>query len=361
VTSESTPRLAYRPELDGVRAVAVLAVMGYHLSGTAPFLNHFFRGGFFGIDVFFVLSGMLITELLVNEHLRHGSASLRAFYRRRSRRLLPGLLAFLVVAIGYEQLAHGTGFVTINGLGSVVSFVTAGHARSTPFPPGVQQVWTLVIEWEFYLVWPVVLIALLRVGLPVWTIGCAAFAGAVAVGLVRRWMFLSSGDYILSHYLAWLRADQLLVGCAIGLLGARPQAPRWLRTVAFGAVLYVLTRATSAQHWWYLGGSVGLAIATAAIVQPRTKPWLIDRVLASRPLVWTGKVSYSLYLWNGLLASVVGREPSWPLAVRVAGFLLGSFGLAAASYYLVERRFRLPSRRSLSVSESGPPSRVPIT
>jgi peptidoglycan/LPS O-acetylase OafA/YrhL len=326
VTVDAKPRLAYRPELDGVRAVAVLAVLGYHIGVFVPWFAHVFRGGFLGVDVFFVLSGMLITELLVTEHCRHGTVSLRGFYRRRARRLLPALVALLVIAIGYYQLVHGTGRATIDGLESLVVFVTTGHV-GRPFPLGVAPVWTLLVEWEFYLIWPAVLVALLRRRIALRTLGYAAAAVAVTVTIVRALLFhFDHGNWILSYFFAWLRFDELLVGCAIGLIGARPQAPRWFRTVAFVGILVVISRATVSDHWLYLGGMFALATAAASVVQPRLTPWAIDRVLTSRPLVWIGKLSYSLYLWSTPVIIEVNQIPDLPAAVRVPIFLVGSWG-----------------------------------
>jgi peptidoglycan/LPS O-acetylase OafA/YrhL len=349
MTAPSRPPLAYRPELDGVRAIAVLAVLGFHLAFTVRPLGHVFRGGFLGVDMFFVLSGMLITELLVNDYLRSGAVSLGSFYRRRAQRLLPALAVFLIVATAYYQLAHGKGGETLRSLGSVVSYVSTGHLTGS-FGPGVSQVWTLVVEWEFYLIWPVVLAVLLRRGVGLRQLGIGVAVAAIAVTAVRAVLLLTDGGNTnLSYYLAWLRFDELLVGCSLGLLGTRPQAPSWLRTLALAGLLFVIARAESTDRWLYLGGMIAIAIATATVVQPRTTAWWLDGFLGSPPMVWIGKVSYSLYLWSVPVISEVGHHAAgWPELVRAVVCVALSFALATASYYLVERRFRLPSRRPLA-------------
>jgi peptidoglycan/LPS O-acetylase OafA/YrhL len=353
MTAPVRPALTYRPELDGVRAVAVLAVLGFHLAFTVRPLGHVFRGGFLGVDVFFVLSGMLITELLVTEHLRNGTVSLRSFYRRRAQRLLPALTVFLVLATGYYQLAHHDGRATLHSLGSVVSYVTIGHLTG-PFGPGVSQVWTLVVEWEFYLIWPVALVVALRRGFDPHKLGYFVAGAAIAVTAVRAAVLLTDGGNTnLSYYLAWLRFDELLVGCALGLLGGRPQAPSWLRTAALAGLLVVIARAEAPDHWLYLGGMIGIAAATATVVQPRTSRWWLDGFLSSAPMVWIGKLSYSLYLWSVPVVSEVGHHGAgWPAIVRLIVCVALSFALASASYYLVEKRFRLPSRRPLATAGS---------
>ena len=191
-------RLGYRPELDGVRAIAVLAVLGFHLAFMAHWLGHFAQGGFLGVDVFFVLSGMLITELLVADAATHPLASLAGFYRRRSLRLLPALVLMLGLVVVYYQITRGTGRDTLAGLWAVVTYVTVAHS-SHPAPSGVAQVWTLVVEWEFYLVWPAVLVALLRRNIPLRVIGFLTGAAAIGVAVIRALLFHhDGGNWILS-------------------------------------------------------------------------------------------------------------------------------------------------------------------
>jgi len=125
-------------------------------------------------------------------------------------------------------------------------------------------------------------------------------------------------------------------------------------------ILAAISRATYPDHWLYLGGMMALAIATAAVVAPRDgRSWWADRILASPPLVWIGRLSYSLYLWSVPTVAEVGRRgSSIPLALRVVVATALSFVLAAASYYLIEKRFRLPSRRALTAQAISPMARA---
>jgi peptidoglycan/LPS O-acetylase OafA/YrhL len=348
MTAPVRPALAYRPELDGVRAIAVLAVLGFHLSFTAHRLVHLFRGGFLGVDIFFVLSGMLITELLVSDYLRNGTVSLGGFYRRRAQRLLPALATFLVIVSAYFALVGAHHGKTLRSLGTIVVYVTTGHLSGV-FDAGISHVWTLVVEWEFYLIWPAVLALALRRGVSIKKLGYAAAATAVAITCARAALLLADGNTALNYYLAWLRFDELLVGCAVGLLHARPQAPSLLRTVALAGLFAVISQAVVTDHWLYFGGMLAIAICAAAVVQVREQPWWFDRVLVSPPMVWTGKLSYSLYLWSVPVVSQISVHASgWPTVLRVIACIVVSFSFAAASYYLVERRFRMPSRRPLT-------------
>ncbi|HVY08686.1 MAG TPA: acyltransferase [Mycobacteriales bacterium] len=340
-------RLTYRPEIDGVRAIAVLAVLGFHVSFVAPALRPYFGGGFLGVDIFFVLSGMLITELIVADHLATNQARLRDFYRRRARRLLPALVTFLVLAAAYFQLDRNAGISTLKNYVSVFTFVDAGH-MTYPWSVGVSQIWTLIVEWEFYIFWPLALIIALRRGVDRRRIGMWTAVAAVAMTGVRLSIYLlGTHNWNLSYYSGWLRFDELLVGCALGLLSGWPQVPNWLRVAGGAFLLYVIGQARFSSEWLYVGGMLAIATCAAMVVQPRAKPWAVDRVLASAPMVWMGKLSYSLYLWSGtLVAEVSVHGRSWSSTQRAIVSIIGSFALAIPSYYLVERRFRLPSRRA---------------
>jgi peptidoglycan/LPS O-acetylase OafA/YrhL len=266
----------------------------------------------------------------------------------------------LAIAVVYYQLSRSTGPATLAGLWAVVTYVTVAHA-SHPFPAGVSQVWTLVIEWEFYLVWPAVLVTLLSRNLSRRLIGVLTAGAALGMTIVRALIFHhDGGNWILSYHFAWLRFDELLLGCALGLLAGEVRVPGWLRTLGLAGILAAISRASYPDHWLYLGGMFALALATAAVVAPRHgRDWWADRVLASPPMVWIGRLSYSLYLWSVPTVAEVGRRGgSIPLGLRVVVATALSFALAAASYYLVEKRFRLPSRRALSGQAMRPSARA---
>ncbi|HVT66017.1 MAG TPA: acyltransferase [Mycobacteriales bacterium] len=359
----TTPgRLKYRPEIDGVRAIAVLAVLGFHASFVAPALRPYLGGGFLGVDIFFVLSGMLITELIVNDHLETNRAQLRDFYRRRARRLLPALITFLVLAPIYFQLDRHAGLTTLKVYGSVFTEVNFGHQTISLDRVGVSQIWTLVVEWEFYIFWPIALILALRRGVDRRRIGLWTAAAAIAMTLLRLSIYLAGAhNWNFSYYSGWLRFDELLAGCALGLFGGWPRVPNWLRTVGIAFLLYAIGQARFSDEWLYVGGMLAIAVAAATVVQPRQSPWFMDRVLGSPPMVWMGKLSYSLYLWSGtLVAEVSVHGKSWSTPVRALVSVVGSFALAIPSYYLVERRFRLPSRRAAG-AETDPVLPEPAT
>jgi peptidoglycan/LPS O-acetylase OafA/YrhL len=361
--AEAPPRkLAYRPELDGVRAIAVLAVLLYHLAPMSGSIDRIARGGFLGVDVFFVLSGMLITDLLVADARVEGSR-LQRFYLRRTRRLIPAVVVMLAVAVIYYQVRYGTAGAILHGLGSLVLFVTTGHWFGGQFPGGISHVWTLIVEWEYYLVWPVVLLFLLARGVSKKTLAMGAFATAIGLTIARAAAYhASGGDWNVNYHLAWLRFDELLVGCAVTLAASsmRITPPNWVRTaglvVIFGTI--ALTRANTG--YLYEGGMLAVALGTAAVVAPRDGAWWADRILASPPMVWIGKLSYSIYLWSVPVITEVVIRRSWSPHARIVLGVAVTFVLSAGSYYLVERRFRLPSRRAAG-AETDPVLPEPVT
>ncbi|HEX3707229.1 MAG TPA: acyltransferase [Mycobacteriales bacterium] len=344
----STKKLGYRPELDGVRALAVLAILLYHLTFLVHPLVHVGRGGFLSVDLFFVLSGLLITEILVADAERFGRVDLWSFYRRRARRLFPALFSFIGLTLIYYQLVHGTGHTQARGLKHVLTYTLYGQPHGDPgFPFGLSQVWTLVVEWEFYIAWSLALFLLLLLRVPKQVIGWLAVAGVAACSLGRIWLLHHDGNVVLNYHLGVLRFQDMLAGCAIGLLPMSQRIPNIVRSAAVVFLIVATVRGVYTAHWVYDWGLLATSLSTAVIIAPRNGAFWFDRFLASRPIVWVGVVSYSLYLWSVFAVSEVGGHTrSWPLALRALAVLAVSFTLASLSYYQIERRFRARSRRA---------------
>ena len=340
--------------LDGLRAVAVLAVMGYH-AGLG-----FLAGGFLGVDVFFVLSGFLITTLLAAEHRRRGRIRLLPFYVRRTLRLLPALavmcallqawvwhLPFPVLAgpVGREiaaTLLYVANWAEIAGLIRPLGFF--GHA------------WSLAIEEQFYIAWPLLLGLMLR-NLSRRAAVAAVVAAAAASALWRFVLWTGPEAAMRVFHGSDTRAEALLLGCAAalaleaGLLPQGPRARRLLSSLALGsAAVLALAFVTASPDSGRLvhGGFTVVALASASVIVEATTAadGAVARVLSARPLVVTGRISYGLYLWHWpvfLLLSPVftGLAPLPTLALRFAA----SFAAAAASWLLVERWFLRWKRR----------------
>jgi peptidoglycan/LPS O-acetylase OafA/YrhL len=357
--STGAPSIPYEPALDGLRAVAVIAVLLYHGGVT------WMRGGFLGVDLFFVLSGYLITTLLLVEWGRNGTLRLSAFWVRRARRLLPALGLVLVGVVGYAAFVvdrtqlpsiRNDAFATIAYVANW-RFVFSGQSYFAQFaaPSPLRHMWSLAIEEQFYLLWPFVVFLLLR-WRPRLRLLTQLFVGAaVASALLMAVLFHPGHDPSRVYYGTDTRAQALLIGAALATILLRvrrsgrerpaPSAP-WVRGGLVGALVLAvaLIAVRDSAEWMYRGGYLLAAIACAATiaaaVQPRRN--ILRVVLSPAPLRAIGKVSYGLYLWHwpvylALTEERLGLSGYALLLARVAV----SAGLAVASYYLVE----LPVRR----------------
>lgn len=347
-------RLGYRPELDGLRGVAILAVFAHHL------FNRWLPGGFLGVDVFFVLSGFLITYLLVDEWERRGSISLKNFYARRALRLLPALLLWCAAfAAAAPFLSDRLARAIYQGVALALSYVLNWvPALGFPWVSPLGIAWSLAIEEQFYLLWPPLLLLLLKRGARPRRLACGLALAVVFVCAYRALLWWSGATVPRVYYGTDTRADALLVGCALGVLAAYDLLPRghgfklFARAAAAAGALFLCllaTRITWEGGWLYVGGLTLIAVAAAAVLAATVVcPWRpFVAVLRLAPLVWFGRISYGLYLWHFPVTRII--YPNQDRAPVAGKLLAGALAVvcAAASYYLVERRFlRLKDRFS---------------
>ncbi len=349
----AAPSIPYQPGLDGLRAVAVGAVLLYH-GGVA-----WMRGGFLGVDIFFVLSGYLITTLLLVEWGRTGRIRLLAFWARRARRLLPALALLLVGVVLFGLLVAAPETLdrlrddALSAIGYVANwrFIASGQGYFDQFaePSPLRHTWSLAIEEQFYLLWPFILLALLHWRPRLTTLARVFAAGAIVSAALMAVLVNPGGDPSRVYYGTDTRAQALLVGAALAAVtlrlrtrrdGPGPGAP-WVRAGVAGGVvlglLLVLVRDTSS--WMYRGGYLLAAVATAAVIGAAIQPKrnAIRSALGPAPLRWVGAISYGLYLWHWpvyltLTNERTGLDGTGLLVVRIAV----SFAAATVSYYLVE-------------------------
>jgi peptidoglycan/LPS O-acetylase OafA/YrhL len=329
-------RLGYRPALDGLRAVAITLVVCLH-SWTTP------KGGELGVDLFFVLSGFLITRLLMEEHRATGTFSLRSFYKRRVRRLMPALLVMLTVS-NLVALASGNDrllFPTLAGLTYTTNLLAATHHYTGS--GGLEHLWSLAEEEQFYLLWPSVLIVLLRFRRRiVITVLLVVFAAAVAH---ECWLVLHGADGARLGNGPDTRADGLIAGCLLAVswefvssrvAGALVVA---LAPLAYVAIVDVPVGTPQLN----LGLLAAVAVFFAAIVRLAIDPGPLAWMLGLPPFRFLGRISYSLYLWHPPIFAAFG------VATAAVDVKLGAIALsllvAAASYRLIEQPFRHRSRR----------------
>lgn len=340
--SEDKKIFRYEPSLDGIRAIAVLLVMAGHLGLV-------YAGGL-GVDIFFVLSGYLITAILISEFSVNGRISLKKFYARRALRILPAvilLLAVLNVFVAITQPSEQATTLRWNSLGAL--FYSANWLRVFGRDLGiVGHLWSLSIEEQFYFLWPITLAFLLTRKLNVnRTLLVVAFA-VVLVNLDRIYLYHGIESFTRIYNGLDTRADALLVGCALGIAHCRFLSRHVLAVLGLlGAafVAHVLFRGypvpanLQVPLGLTIGGTLfalGVAFTLAAILANSES--VFAKFLRLPPLVWTGRLSYGLYLWhfpvftfvNGWFSTV---QPLQLMALQVTG----TFLCAALSYYFLER------------------------
>lgn len=368
--------LRYLPALDGLRALSVAAVFAYHAG--LPWA----RGGFLGVDVFFVLSGYLITSLLLTEVHHRDRLDLIAFWKRRARRLLPALFAFLAVAaltvpaLAADQASRLRGDV-LGALGYVTNwrliFEQQSYFQAAGRPPLLQHLWSLAIEEQFYLLWPVVLIGLLAWRGTRERLVAPILGMAVGSAVLMAWLFDPTLDPSRVYYGTDTRIGTLLVGAALACVWApdrlQPNVTAPARrligvvgAVGLAGVAGFVWRADQFQTGLYRGGflavSILAAMTVAAIAHPATTR--ISRLLGARPLAALGKRSYALYLWHWPVINLTRPHADvdltgTPLIILQAAITLA---LAEASYRLVERPIRrgVLSRAWAPVGVAGRPA-----
>ncbi len=323
--------LGYSPQLNGLRALAIAMVVAAHGWGKG-------QGGWLGVEVFFVLSGFLITCLLTGEHDRTGSVGLGRFYMRRIFRLSPALLVFLAVAFAWALHTHQANSTYKSYMLYAVSF----RANLFPVvqPTGVGHVWSLAVEDQFYFVWPILLFAALYVGNRK-AAAAVGVMGIISSEALTLWMVRTNADIYWIYHGPASQAPVILLGCLLGLAytsGAldRFASSRLLRvaTVAGVAVIAISTVAVpdwKTTSWFFAGPLLLFGVLTAVVITGfmlQESP--TRRLFSWRPVVWIGLLSYSIYLWHAWVLAVF---PHWGTAKKVVLFMV----LAIASYYLVER------------------------
>jgi peptidoglycan/LPS O-acetylase OafA/YrhL len=353
-------KLGYRPALDGVRALAVAAVMLYH--GGVSWAS----GGFLGVDVFFVLSGYLITSLLVLEWTTHGRIRIGAFWLRRARRLLPAMFAVLVAVAAYAFLASDDQQPNLRGdslatLAYVSNwwFIASGQSYFGQFvePSLLRHTWSLAIEEQYYIVFPILLVAWLSRA----RLGLASLRGLLLLGMIGSAVLMAAlhdplADTSRAYYGTDTRAQALLLGAVLALTPSltRNGTPLYVQLpgrlvrlpgagvlgwLALAGLLVMFATARELAPWMYDGGfllAAGLSgVLIASLLRaPRSA---LGRVLSWRPVVAVGVVSYGLYLWHWPVYVVLDHERTGLggaalLAVRVA--VTGA--LAVLSHKLIE-------------------------
>jgi peptidoglycan/LPS O-acetylase OafA/YrhL len=341
---------SYRPDIDALRAIAVSAVIAYHID------EKYLPGGFLGVDIFFVISGFLITSIIMREIGRNGFSTV-GFYDRRIRRLIPALLLIMsVTTIGVSLLFIPADLVNYGGslLSSLLFVANVWFWRDGNYFAPIAEIkpllhlWSLSVEEQFYLVFPLILLAASRLRISVLLVVLAI----VLTSYGLNYFLLISGGANPAFYLLPTRAWELALGAAVALMPIRPVSGFLREALTLVGLVGV---AVSLYFGGLFDGS-SIPAATAAAVGTALLLWIggtggwIVRAMSVRPIIFVGRISYSLYLWHWPLIVLpryylVRAEAPLETVLMVAAMI----GAATLSWRFVERPFRQSSMPVRSV------------
>lgn len=348
----------YRPDIDGLRTVSVVSVLCYHY-GLGPI-----TGGFVGVDVFFVISGYLITSIIFRE-MQQGRFSILGFYDRRIRRILPATLLtiiataaagyFVLLPSDYAAFGESAAYASFGVANFFFLWNTGGYFDSRADLMPLLHMWSLAVEEQFYLVWPLLLLAVFSISRG----SRYAVAGALAAIIVVSFglaVWTMSLDRQLAFYMLHSRAWELALGAAIAFLPVLTSRPAGevLSIAGIGLIffgIFTLTSKSPFPGWNALYPCVGAAL----LIWPQKHRTIVARVLSVGPMVFIGKISFSLYLWHWpvlVLYRHHGLGDMPPLADRI-WLAAVALVLAAASWWLVEEPFRRRRPRKIVAVASG--------
>ena len=353
--------MTYRPDIDGLRAVAVIAVILFHLNAA------WLPGGFLGVDIFFVISGYLIGGILYRE-LSTGTFSLKRFYLRRMRRILPAFFAVVVftLIVGAQLMVPGSDEWNTARSSAKWSVFFGGNffsALNTDyFAPTVEvqplnHLWSLAVEEQFYFIYPLILWAIMGIIkriLPPASSSLTRCVNVVLIALAIASFALAflpislHGTALVPYYLPHLRFGELLIGAILAVAVAQGNLQPSAKTATFVGSLSILVLIACLvlpfpnTTPWFPGFAAALpCIASAGIIYAGARPYWFASALSHRAVVFVGKISYSLYLWHWPLLAfahyALGRELSNTVLAATALLIVL---LSLASYYLIEQPLR---------------------
>ena len=344
-------RLGYRPQLDGLRALAVLAVVGFHASIVSGA-----KGGYLGVEPFFVLSGFLITTLLVQERQNRGAIGLRDFYMRRALRLLPALFVFLA-AVSLYALARPNAAEVRHFWHDLVATVAYAadwvYALQGQFDTRMlSHTWTLAVEEQFYAIWPLVLVIVLHRKVGRSLAFAVAAGGAIGLNLLRIGLYEHGASLPRVSWALDVRGGGLLLGAALaiaitsGWLRLSSRAASWAAAIGTLWLVYIFLSSrydvvaiSLDPDRLFIEGITVTDIASGVLLVGLVfaERGFVLRAFTNSPAVWIGKVSYGLYLWHPAVFLILepdrtGLTPALNQVLRLAVTAV----LVAASYVLVE-------------------------
>lgn len=371
VGNSNKGKFGYIPALDGIRAFAVIVVMMYHA--------RFAKGGFIGVDIFFVLSGFLITSLLVREFDSHHRIDLRKFYLRRLLRLAPALILFLAAFASMSMLMLNANQSRSN---LVETFIALFYMSNWAWvfqihpPQFLAHTWSLSIEEQFYILWPFMLIGLLRLSRSRRDVVLVITILALSSSMLRFFLAIEGSSVIRLYNGLDTRADALLIGSLFGVIMSSNfisdrhhyQFERFLKFITPLSVIALLAFCVFASdqniqfYYWQLF-TVELLASIIILDVFLSRESIVTQMLTFKPLVWIGSISYGLYLWHFVIYKAMRLLGFHDMGVATIGTFL-TFLSASGSYYFVERpclqlkhslAFNGANRRLMATAVSVPP------
>jgi len=352
------PHLAhpkYRPDIDGLRAIAILAVVIFHA------FPSIMPGGFIGVDIFFVISGFLISSIIFSS-LERDRFSLVEFYVRRVRRIFPALILvfvsclafgwFVLFADEYKQL----GKHTAAGAGFIQNFVLwreSGYFDNAAETKPLLHLWSLAIEEQFYFFWPLLFAFVWK---RQWSF-LRITAVIAAVSFAANIYLILSGHPTAAFYLPFSRFWELMVGGVLAYVVLhRPQlierhkdAQSFMGFALILAGLLLLNKGRDFPGWWALLPTMGAFF----IISAGPSSWLNEKLLANKPMVWIGLISYPLYLWHWPILAFLRIVYVDITNIAKLGAVVAAFSLACLTYYFVEKPIRFRTNKRLSIIALG--------
>lgn len=356
-------KIVYRPDIDGLRALAVLSVIIFHLN------TSWLPGGFLGVDIFFVISGYLITSIIYPQ-IENGTFSFSDFYNRRIKRILPLFFIVLLVGLGlcaYIMLPQDSNDAGRSAFGALFFAANIYFARGRGYFDAYSEekpflhLWSLSVEEQYYFIFPIVLFVLFR-----FTffrrnsfrimLGILFFLLAISFIDIEK-MGLRFDRYYQSH----LRFIEIFVGSLLAIMTIKfdlsfsRSVKKMMGIVALSIMLCLMVYGNHLTPP-YFPGVLGLipALATAVFIFANSEKHWVSDVFSSKVMVWIGKISYSLYLWHWVVLALfryVWQESELPMGWIIVAVIL-TFGLSIITYYLIEnpiRSVRFPLRKSFTI------------
>lgn len=355
-STKSLPRVPYSPALDGLRAIAILAVLVYHAeAGWMP-------GGFLGVEVFFVISGYLITSILLAEWRRQGAIHIARFWQARARRLLAALFFMIVSVMVFVGVFLPSELARLRSDAIAAAtymsnwyllFHHQPYFETFGRPSLLLHLWSLAVEEQFYIVWPIVLSLGLKMLKPRLTL-VAVLAAAAASTLLMAALYQPDVDHSRLYYGTDTRAAALLLGAALAFVWAPgrcharigPVGALGMDVVGAGALALLLWLhfwLTESRAFLYRGGFASVGIATATVIASTVRPEArLGRLVSLAPLRWLGVRSYSLYLWHWPVFVLTRPNTDLPMdGLALLGLRLAvTLVLTEFSYRFVETPIR---------------------